>query len=211
MIRRYDTVDGRNPAPVSRYCTLSHYLQGFCTSQLVQDFFHQQYLFITESWNNIFVSAFFGRYAKLIESNFYQLQIDFRWFSWNINLWSVCVPFICWLCIQCIYTYIYIHMYLCIYIYVCIYIYFSEFCDVLFQRCFRSNACLLGGHMFFSAEIFPNTLIIDISLRNFSTQKKTHQKFHAASKNWYPEILAHCVDLHCGLWHHCLGGSLWDS
>ena len=157
MIRRYDTVDGRNPAPVSRYCTLSHYLQGFCTSQLVQDFFHQQYLFITESWNNIFVSAFFGRYAKLIESNFYQLQIDFRWFSWNINLWSVCVPFICWLCIQCIYTYIYIytHVFMYIYIYMYVYIYISQnSATYSFKDVSDLMPAYWGAHVFFCGN-FP--------------------------------------------------------
>ena len=35
------TVDGSNPAPVEVGC-LSHYFQGIFTSQLVQDFFHQQ-------------------------------------------------------------------------------------------------------------------------------------------------------------------------
>ena len=38
-----DPVDGRNPAPVD---SLSQYLHGFYTSQVVQDFFHQQYLYI---------------------------------------------------------------------------------------------------------------------------------------------------------------------
>ena len=42
-----DTVDGRNPAnqlisSLSVYPSLSHYLQGFDTSQVVQDFIHQQ-------------------------------------------------------------------------------------------------------------------------------------------------------------------------
>ena len=37
-----DTVDGKNPAPVESG-SLSHDLQGFFTSQVVQDFFHQQY------------------------------------------------------------------------------------------------------------------------------------------------------------------------
>ena len=35
------TVDGRNPAPVNRYCI--PLFTGFYTSQVVQDFFHQQY------------------------------------------------------------------------------------------------------------------------------------------------------------------------
>ena len=35
----FHTVDGRNPAPVDR---LSHYFTRFYTSQVVQDFFHQQ-------------------------------------------------------------------------------------------------------------------------------------------------------------------------
>ena len=37
-----DTVDGRNPAPVGMV-VYAYGLQGFCTSQVVQDFFHQQY------------------------------------------------------------------------------------------------------------------------------------------------------------------------
>ena len=36
------TFHGRNPAPVDTVGSLSHYLQGFHTSQVVQDFFHQQ-------------------------------------------------------------------------------------------------------------------------------------------------------------------------
>ena len=42
----WHTADGRNPANQLRlvvYPCLSHYLQGFYTSQEVQDFFHQQY------------------------------------------------------------------------------------------------------------------------------------------------------------------------
>ena len=43
-ISRSDTVDGRNPAPFE-VGSLSHYLQGFFTSQVVVcDFFHQQYV-----------------------------------------------------------------------------------------------------------------------------------------------------------------------
>ena len=35
------TIDGRNPAPVDMVS--STLFTGFCTSQVVQDFFHQQY------------------------------------------------------------------------------------------------------------------------------------------------------------------------
>ena len=38
----FHTVDGRICAPVE-VGSLPHYLQGFYTSQMVQDFFHQQY------------------------------------------------------------------------------------------------------------------------------------------------------------------------
>ena len=40
-ILTYD-IDGRNPAN-QLICRFSHYLHGFYTSQVVQDFFHQQY------------------------------------------------------------------------------------------------------------------------------------------------------------------------
>ena len=40
--RMITTVDGKNPAPVDS--SLSYCLQGFFTSQVVQDFFHQQYV-----------------------------------------------------------------------------------------------------------------------------------------------------------------------
>ena len=36
-----NTVDGRNPAPVDR--RFIPLFRGFCTSQVMQDFFHQQY------------------------------------------------------------------------------------------------------------------------------------------------------------------------
>jgi len=36
----YATVDGRNPAPVDRY--FIPLFTGLCTSQVVQDFLHQQ-------------------------------------------------------------------------------------------------------------------------------------------------------------------------
>ena len=40
-----NTVDGRNPAPVdSKFMPL---FTGFCTSQVVQDFFHSQHHIIT--------------------------------------------------------------------------------------------------------------------------------------------------------------------
>ena len=35
-----DTVDGKNPSPVDRRCI--PFFTRFCTSQVVQDFFHQQ-------------------------------------------------------------------------------------------------------------------------------------------------------------------------
>ena len=38
LVSKKDTVDGRNPAPFT----------GFYTSQVVQDFFHQQYYIETE-------------------------------------------------------------------------------------------------------------------------------------------------------------------
>ncbi len=41
--RKYHTVDGRNPAPVDRY--FIPLFTRFCTSQVVQDFFHQQYVY----------------------------------------------------------------------------------------------------------------------------------------------------------------------
>ena len=51
-----DTVDGRNPAPVE-VGSLSQNLQG--TSQVVQDFFHEQYVYCQEtSWNMIFAWRF---------------------------------------------------------------------------------------------------------------------------------------------------------
>ena len=40
QVMRPATVDGRNPAN-QLISSLSHYLQGFCKSQTVQDFFHQ--------------------------------------------------------------------------------------------------------------------------------------------------------------------------
>ena len=41
----HDTVDGRNPAPPGMYKTL--WFLGYLLHQLVQDFFHQQYLMIS--------------------------------------------------------------------------------------------------------------------------------------------------------------------
>ena len=43
--KSYNTVDGRNPAPVDMVKYLIVY-KLFYTSQVVQDFFHQQYVFI---------------------------------------------------------------------------------------------------------------------------------------------------------------------
>ena len=83
-----------------------------------------------------------------------------------LNLWSVCVPFICCLCIQCIY------------IYICIYIYFPKFWDVLFQKKFRSNesnACLLGGTCFFLWK-FSQTLWSLTFLSETFRPKKRHTK-----------------------------------
>ena len=40
--KTFDTVGGRNPAPVDKYFT--PLFIRFYTSQVVQDFFHQQYL-----------------------------------------------------------------------------------------------------------------------------------------------------------------------
>jgi len=44
-------VDGRNPvnSPVEVGC-LAHYLQGFCTSHVVQDSFHQQYDWVSVNY-----------------------------------------------------------------------------------------------------------------------------------------------------------------
>ena len=208
MIRGYDTVDGRNPAPVSRYCTLSHYLEGFCTSQVVQDFFHQQYLFITESWNTIFVSAFFWQICKadriqLLPAANRFWCILFRWFSWNS-----------WTFDQCVYLSYVAYAYSA-YIYICIYIYFPKFWDVLFQKKFRSNesnACLLGGTCFFLWKFSQTLWSLTFLSETFRPKKRHTKNSTRRPKNCcHPEILAHCVDLHCGLWHHCLGGSLWDS
>ena len=63
---------------------------------MVQDFFHQQYLFITESWNTIFVSAFFWQTCKadriqlLPAANRFWCSL-FRWFSWNSWTFDQCV------------------------------------------------------------------------------------------------------------------------
>ena len=52
-----DTVDGRNPAPVGMVL-YAYGLQGFYTSQVVQDFFHQQYVRDTLGHLNMFSRIF---------------------------------------------------------------------------------------------------------------------------------------------------------
>ena len=46
---RSDTVDGRNPAPPGMYKTMK--MMGYLPYQLVQDFFHQQYVLLTKDFH----------------------------------------------------------------------------------------------------------------------------------------------------------------
>ncbi len=59
------TVDGRNSAPVDMVNI--PLVTGFCTYQLVQDFFHQQYLFfeVPCSVSCFFPSAVWGEFFNL--------------------------------------------------------------------------------------------------------------------------------------------------
>ena len=68
----YDTVDGRNPAPVDRLFTRCY------TSQVVQDFFHQQYgifsLYLhsgkrTWQWETQFFAVFLSGIIELEYTN----------------------------------------------------------------------------------------------------------------------------------------------
>jgi len=43
------SVDGRTPAPVDMVVDITLFT-GFYTSQVVQDFFHQQYQIMVEGW-----------------------------------------------------------------------------------------------------------------------------------------------------------------
>ena len=81
------TVDGRNPAPVS-YGKTSHYLQGFYTCQVVQDFFHQQYL--KPQFMAIFGLSTTGFPLRLAIKNLYLwwgVGLTSHWSSWKI-LWK---------------------------------------------------------------------------------------------------------------------------
>ena len=59
------TVDGRNPAPVDMVNI--PVVTGFYTSQVVQDFFHQQYVFfeVPFSVSGFFPSAVWGEFFNL--------------------------------------------------------------------------------------------------------------------------------------------------
>ncbi len=58
-----NTVDGRNPAPVDRWFV--PLFTGFYTSQLVKDFFHQQYIFPTIDFQGKTPSVFRGAFFSI--------------------------------------------------------------------------------------------------------------------------------------------------